>query len=53
MKYLSVVTRISMIVLFMSLIFSIDNDDATKKYLISAACIVSAALTLKLNSYQK
>ncbi|MFN5704571.1 MAG: hypothetical protein ACK45U_01825 [bacterium] len=53
MKYISIITRISMIVLFMSLILSIDNDDATKNYLISAACIISAALTLKLNSIQK
>lgn len=53
MKYLSVITRVSMIVLFISLILSVENDNVTKKYLISAGCIIAAALTIKASSYQK
>lgn len=53
MKYLAVITRISMITFFISLVLTIDNDDVTNKYLISAACVVTAAASLKLSSYQK
>ena len=53
MKYLYIISRISLIVLFMSLILSMENDDVTKKYLISAGCIIAAALTMKLSSEHK
>lgn len=42
-----------MITFFISLILSLDNDDITKKYLISAACVISAALSIKISSYHK
>ena len=42
-----------MITFFISLILSINNDDVTIKYLISAACVISAALSIKTSTYNK
>lgn len=42
-----------MIAFFMSLMLTLFEDNEHQKYLISAACIVTAALSMKITSLQK
>lgn len=47
MKYLAIIFKISTIAFFICLMLTLFNDGQYQKYLFSAACIVTAALSIK------